>query len=128
MSEPEGPSLFPALAFVGVVKAVRQEYRIFRSANGDHAVISPSNRGSSSFHMTIVSKAKAESLKRIAVGKSFTTASLENDPRVREAFGDESGPGWRFDILLALYALTASGHLDMRRSGRKLVFTPKGEK
>jgi hypothetical protein len=47
-------SLFRALVHVGTVQAVRQEYHVFRTAEGGFVVFSPSTRGASSFHMSLV--------------------------------------------------------------------------
>jgi len=60
--------IFRAIMPVGTVQAVRQKYEVFRTAGGDYLVFSPSSRGSSSYHMTLVSSARVETL-AVAMGK-----------------------------------------------------------
>ncbi len=62
MSEAGLPNLFRAIGCVGTVKAVMQDYQVLRTAGGEFLVFSPSNRESSSFHMTKVSGEKADAL------------------------------------------------------------------
>jgi hypothetical protein len=120
--------LFRALVPVGNVTAVRQEYQVFRTAGGDFLVFSPSSRGSSSFHMTLVEAVKVDALVKVVGKKRVTTGSLMKDGKLEEVFG----PGdmvatrfdlLRFDLLMALYVLTALGKVEMTKSGRNLVFT-----
>ena len=117
--------LFRALAPMGAIEAVRQEYQVFRTAGGDYLVFSPSSRGSSSFHMTKVSAEKVEALARV-VGKGDTTGSLMKEKKLEEAFDSGDRISMRFDILMGLYILTALGKVRMERSGRKLVFSKIG--
>ncbi|MDA4126625.1 MAG: hypothetical protein OK452_05410 [Thaumarchaeota archaeon] len=116
-------NLFRALAGVGRVKAVRQEYQVFRSAGGDFVVFSPSSRGSSSFHMTRVPAEKVEALDKMLTSDSVTTGSLMKDGRLDEVFGSAEKVAKRFDLLMALYVLTALGKAEMKKSGRILVFS-----
>ena len=118
-------NLFRALAEVGSVQAVRQEYKVFRSAGGDFLVFSPSSRGTSSFHMTRVLGEKVEALGRMLTNDGVTTGSLMKDPRLEEVFGSGEKSAKRFDLLMALYVLTAFGKADMKKSGRTLVFSKR---
>jgi hypothetical protein len=117
------PDLFRALIPVGSVEAVRQEYQVFRSAGGDYVVFSPSNRGSSSYHMTLVQAAKVDAIARVVGKQGVTTGSLMKEPRLEEAFGPRDKVAVRFDLLMSLYVLTAMGRLEMKKDGRNLVFT-----
>jgi len=117
--------IFRALIPVGMVEAVRQEYEVFRTAGGDYMVFSHSSRGSSSFHVTLISSAKVEALVA-AMGKSgATTGSLMKDSRLEKAFGTEDRIARRFDILTGLYILAATGKAEMKKEGRNLVFTKR---
>jgi hypothetical protein len=121
----EGVSdMFRALGFVGTVAAVRQEYQAFRTVGGDFVVFSPSNRGTTSYHMTVVGADRVEAVARLVTKEGVTSGSLMKDKRVTEAFGEDR-VGLRFDLLMALYVLTAQGRVEMGRSGRNLVFTLK---
>ncbi len=120
---PEGVSdLFRALIPLGKVEAVRQEYQVFRTAGGDYLVFSPSSRGSASYHMTLVSSAKVEAIAAAVNKGGVTTGSLMKDPRLEEAFGAEDKIAMRFDVLIGLYVLVATGRADMKKDGRNLVF------
>ncbi|MDA4119763.1 MAG: hypothetical protein OK436_04160 [Thaumarchaeota archaeon] len=116
-------NLFRALVEVGSVQAVRQEYQVFRSAGGDFAVFSPSSRGSSSFHMTRVPAENVETLGKLLTKDGVTTGSLMKDERLEEVFGSGEKVAKRFDLLMALYVLTALGKAEMKKSGRILVFS-----
>ncbi len=117
--------LFRALVHVGTVEAVRQEYQVYRTAQGDYLVFSPSSRGTSAFHMTRVQAEKVEALAK-AVGKEgATTGSLMKERKLEEAFGSGEKVVMRFDLLMALYVLTALGRVEMQKSGRNLVFKSK---
>lgn len=117
--------LFRALVEVGRVRAVRQEYQVFRSAAGDFVVFSPSSRGSSSFHMTRVPGEKVEALGNMLTNDGVTTGSLMKDERLEEVFGSGEKVAKRFDLLMALYVLTALGKAEMKKSGRILVFSKR---
>jgi hypothetical protein len=85
-------------------------------------VLSPSSRGTLSYHLTLVSADKVEALSE-AVGKEgTTTGSLMKDKNLEEAFGPGDKVAARFDILMGLYVLSALGRVEMERSGRNLVF------
>lgn len=114
--------LFSALAEVGTVKAVRQEYHVFRTAGGEFFVFSPSSRGSSSFHMTQVPSEKVEAVAEVIGKEEVTTGSLLKEGRLEEVFGSGDKVAMRFDLLMALYVLVAQGKVDMRKSGRNLAF------
>jgi hypothetical protein len=115
-------NLFRALAPLGTVVAVRQEYQVFRSAGGDYVVFSPSARGSTSYHMTTVSSEKVEALAKV-VGRGVTTGSLIKDGRLENAFASKDKIAKRFDVLMGLYVLVATGRIKMERSGRSLLFS-----
>jgi len=116
-------NLFRALVEVGSVQAVRQEYQVFRSAGGDFVVFSPSSRGLSSFHMTRVPAENVEGLGKMLTKDGVTTGSLMKDKRLEEVFGSGEKVAKRFDLLMALYVLTALGKAEMKKSGRILVFS-----
>ena len=116
-------NLFRALVEVGSVQAVRQEYQVFRSAGGDFVVFSPSTRGSSSFHMTRVPGEKVEALGKMLTKDGVTTGTLMKDERLEQMFGSSEKVAKRFDLLMALYVLTAQGKAEMKKSGRILVFS-----
>jgi ferredoxin-fold anticodon binding domain-containing protein len=88
-------SLFRALVHVGTVQAVRQEYRVFRTAEGRFVVFSPSNRGTSSFHMSLVDAERVEALAEAVTNEGVTSGSLMKDDRLTEVFGvgRRCGPG-----------------------------------
>ncbi len=115
--------LFRSLFPVGTVEAIRQEYQVFRTAMGDYVVFSPSSRGSSSFHMTRVSSDKVEALWNAMGKERATTGSLMKEKKMEETFGAEDKVAMRFDILMGLYVLAASGRVEMQKEGRNLVFT-----
>lgn len=113
--------LFRPLGYVGTVQAVRQGYEVYRNSGGDFLVFSPSNRGAASFHMTVVSSMKVESVAGALTKAGVTSGSLLKNEEVARAFGME-GLALRFDLLMALYVLTALGRAKMERTGRNLVF------
>ena len=115
--------LFRALIPVGSVEAVRQEYQVFRTAGGDYLVFSPSSRGSSSYHMTLVQSAMVDAVAQVVGNQGATTGSLMKEPKLEEAFGPRDKVAARFDLLMSLYVLTAQGRLGMKKEGRNLVFT-----
>ncbi len=119
--------LFRALVPVGTVNAVRQEYQVFRAAGGDFLVFSPSSRGSSSYHMTVVESAKVEALQKVVGKQGVTTGSLMKEGRLEEAFGPTDKVATRFDLLMGLYVLTAMGRVEMEKEGRNLVFSRKDD-
>jgi hypothetical protein len=114
--------IFRALVPVGNVTAVRQEYQIFRTAGGDFLVFSPSSRGSSSFHLTRVDGDKVDALVEVIGKEAVTTGSLMKNSKLVEVFGSVDTVATRFDLLMALYVLTALGKVKMTKSGRNLVF------
>lgn len=119
--------LFRALVPVGTVGAVRQEYHVFRTAGGDFLIFSPSSRGSSSYHMTVVDSAKVEALQRVVGRQGVTTGSLMKEGKLEEAFGPTEKVATRFDLLMGLYVLTAMGKVEMKKEGRNLVFSRKDD-
>jgi hypothetical protein len=119
--------LFRALVPVGTVEAVRQEYEVFRTAGGDYLVFSPSSRGTSSFHMTMIDAAKVEALAKVVGRQGVTTGSLMKDGKLEEVFGAGDKVATRFDLLIGLYVLTAMGKVEMMKEGRNLVFRKKGD-
>jgi hypothetical protein len=120
-------SMFTPLAYVGTVEAVRQGYQIFRTAGGDYLVFNPSSRGGASFHMTLVSKEKVEAVEKGVTRSGVTSGSLLKDEKVAATFGPEDSLALRFDLLMALYILTALGRVDMEKSGRTLSFTKRAK-
>jgi hypothetical protein len=122
MAQSDVSDLFRALVHVGGVEAVRQQYRVFRSAAGDYVVFSPSSRGTLSYHMTIVPSDKVDALYEIMGKDGVTTGSLMKDKRLEESFGPRDKVAARFDVLMALYVLTALGKAEMEKEGRNLVF------
>jgi hypothetical protein len=122
MAQDDISDAFRALAHVGTVESVRQRYRVFRTAGGGFVVLSPSSRGTLSFHMTLISSEKVEALSEIVGRTGTTTGSLMKDERLRGVFGSEDNGSARFDVLMGLYVLSALGRVDMERSGRSLVF------
>jgi hypothetical protein len=122
--EREGVSdLFRAIIPVGKVEAVRLEYEVFRTAGGDYLVFSPSSRGSSSYHMTLVSSAKVEALAAVMGKGRVTTGSLMKEVKLEKTFRTEDRVAMRYDILIGLYILAATGRAEMKKEGRNLVFT-----
>ncbi len=117
---------FGAIAYVGTVKAVRQEYLVYRMASGDFVVFSRSSRSLSSYHMTIVPRGRAELLGRMAAKEALTSNLVLKDRRAADAFGGKDRTATRFDVLMTLYVLTAQGTLEMKKAGRSLVFTSRG--
>jgi len=117
--------IFRALIPVGTVEAVRQEYEVFRTAAGDYMVFSHSSRGSSSFHVTLISSAKVKALAAVMGNSGATTASLMKDSRLDKAFGTVDKIAKRFDVLIGLYVLAAMGKAEMKKEGRNLVFTKR---
>ena len=122
MAQSDVSDLFRALVPVGAVEAVRQQYTVFRSAGGDFLVFSPSSRGNFSYHMTVVSADKVEALRDVVGGTGVTTGLLLEDKRLEDAFGHGDRVAARFDILMALYVLSALGEVSMEKEGRNLVF------
>ncbi len=125
MPEDDISNLFAPITFLGKVEAIRQGYQVFRTAAGDYLVFSPSARGSSSFHMTKVTSGKVEAVEKALTKGGVTSGSLLKDMKVVEAFGKEDGLALRFDLLMALYILTALEKAEMTKTGRNLVFTKK---
>jgi hypothetical protein len=125
MSDGGLSDMFRAIGYVGAVKAVRQDYQVFRTAGGEFLVFSPSSRSSSSFHMARVSVEKADVLRKIVQKEDVTSGSLMRDDRVRDVFGSEDKVGLRFDLLMTLYVLAALGEVEMAKSGRNLSFSSK---
>jgi hypothetical protein len=117
--------LFRALVQVGTVEAVRQQYHVYRSATQDFVVLSPSNRGTSSYHLTQVPAEKVEALEKIVGKGGATTGSLMKESKLDAVFGTKENVAKRFDILMGLYVLTALGKVEMGKSGRNLIFTKK---
>lgn len=122
MAQGDVGDLFRALVHVGTVEAVRQQYRVFRSAGGDYVVFSPSSRGTLSYHMALVSGEKVEALFEAMGDGRVTTGSLLKSGKLEDAFGPADRVTFRFDILMGLYVLVALGRLEMEKEGRTLVF------
>ena len=117
--------IFRALIPVGRVEGVRQKYEVFRTAGGEYLVFSPSSRGSASFHMTLVSSARVETLTMAMGTAGVTTGSLMRDSRLEKAFGTRDKVAKRFDTLIGLYVLGATGRAEMKKEGKNLAFTKR---
>lgn len=128
MSQPDVSDLFRALVDVGTVEAVRQRYRVFRSVSEDYVVFSPSNRGTRSYHMAVVSADKVDAVYEAMEESRATTGSLMKDKKLGDAFGRGGDAGTRFDVLMALYVLTARGKVAMEKEGRTLAFRKTPER
>jgi hypothetical protein len=76
------------------------------------------------YHMTRVTSTKVEALRNITAKESVTSGSLMKDQRVVGAFGEGEKVALRFDLLMALYVLTALGEVETAKSGRNLIFKP----
>ena len=111
--------------YIGPVVGVKQEYQVFRTAGGDYVVFSKSNRGSTSFHMTFVPAARVEALRQLCPKKGTTSGSLLKEKKVIEIFGTGDRAALYFEVLTTLYVLAAMSVVEVRKSGRNLVFTPK---
>lgn len=125
MSSDELRAILGGPEYVGRVAGVKQEYHVFRTGKGDFVVFSKSNRSSTSFHMTFVASAKAEALSLFVPEKGTSSGSLLREKKVAEIFGIEEKSSLYFEVLTALYVLAARGVVEITKSGRNLVFTPK---
>lgn len=123
MEQTDISDMFRALIHIGTVEAVRQQYHVYRAATGDYLVLSPSSRGSSSYHMTQVLSEKVEALERVIGKGGVTTGSMMKEEKLEEVFGPKENVAKRFDLLMGLYVLTALGKVEMKKSGRNLVFS-----
>lgn len=127
MEQSDVSDLFRVLVHVGTVEAVRQNYQVYRTAGGRYLVFSPSNRGSTSFHMTVVPEEKVEALAKLLGKEEVTTGSLMKEKKLEGVFDLEDKVAVRFDLLMGLYVLTAAGRAEMKKSGRNLGFTRRTE-
>jgi hypothetical protein len=125
MPDPELREILGGPDYIGPVVGVKTGYQVFRTGRGDFVVFSKSNRGSASFHMTFVRAARVEALGRLLPKEGATSGSLLKDKRVVEAFGMEDRAALYFEVLTTLYVLAAMGVVEVKKSGRSLVFTPK---
>ena len=112
--------LFRALISLGTAEAIRQEYEVFRTAGGDYLVFSPSGRGSSPYHMTPVSTGKVEAIAAVMGTGRATASSLMEDPNLEAAFCTDDKGAKRFNVLISLYILAATGGATLFR--RSLFF------
>lgn len=111
--------------YIGPVSGTKQEYQVFRTARGDYAVFSKSNRSSMSFHMTLISARWVEELNRLIPREGTTSGTLIRQTEVTAVFGSEQRDELYFELLTTLYVLAALGRVDIGKSGRSLVFTPR---
>ncbi|HEV2390636.1 MAG TPA: hypothetical protein VGS04_07935 [Nitrososphaerales archaeon] len=111
--------------YIGPVAGVKQEYHVFRTARGDYVVFSKSNRGSTSFHMTFDPSARVETLKQLIPKKGATSGSLLKEKGLVETFGIDDKAALYFEVLTTLYVMAALGIVEITKSGRNLVFTPR---
>jgi len=125
MSEAELREILGGPEYIGPAIGVKQEYQVFRTARGDFVVFSKSNRGSSSFHMSFVSASRVTALRQLIPKKGTTSGSLLKEKKVVETFGSEDRDVLYFEVLTTLYVLAAVGAVEITKSGRNLVFTPK---
>ena len=117
--------IFGGPEYIGPVLGVKQEYHIFRTGRGDYVVFSKSNRSMTSFHMTFVPESRVDALRQVVPKEGTTTGSLAKDKRVAEAFGTADKQALYFEVLTTLYILAAMNFLQVTKSGRNLVFTPR---
>ena len=111
--------------YVGPVTAVKQEYQVFRTSRGDFVVFSKSNRSATSFHMTFVPATKVEGLMGVIPKGGTTSGILLKQKKVGEIFPGESRQEVYFEVLTTLYVLAALNAVEISKSGRNLVFTPR---
>jgi hypothetical protein len=71
---------------------------------------------------------RVEALAQAVTKEGVTSGSLMKDDRLTEVFGGREKKWTRFDLLMALYVLTAQGRVEMSKSGRNLVFAKKAVK
>ncbi len=117
--------IFGGPEYIGQVAGGRQEYEVFRTPKGDYAVLSKSNRSATSFHMTFVPEVMVESLRAAIPKKGTTSSMLLKDKKVIDMFGVEDKDAFYFEVLTTLYVLAYLGAVEIAKSGRNLVFTPK---
>ena len=125
MSAAELREILGGPEYIGPVIGVKQEYHVFRTARGDFVVFSKSTRGSKSFHMSFVSASRVATLRESIPKKGTTSGSLLKEKAVVEAFGSEDRDVLYFEVLTTLYVLAAVGAVEVAKSGRNLVFTPR---
>jgi len=75
--------------------------------------------------MTFVPEVRIEILKQVIPKKGTTSNSLLKERRMLEAFGGQDRRVLCFEVLAALYVLVALGIVEISKSGRNLVFTPR---
>ncbi|MDA4131901.1 MAG: hypothetical protein OK454_02070 [Thaumarchaeota archaeon] len=125
MSSTELREILGGPEYIGPVVGVKQEYQVFRTARGDFVVFSKSNRGTTSFHMSFVPATRVEALRQMIPKKGATSGSLLKDKKVIEMFGTEDKDALYFEVLTTLYVLAGIGVVEITKSGRNLMFTPK---
>ena len=75
--------------------------------------------------MSLVEAEKVDAVAEAVNKDGVTTGSLMKDDNLTEAFGEGNEAETRYDVLMALYVLTAQGAVEMNKVGRNLVFTKK---
>ncbi len=123
MSNPDLRELLGGPEYIGPAVGVKQEYQVFRTGRGDFVVFSKSNRSATSFHMTFVPASRVEVLRQAVPEKGTTSGSLLKDKAVAKAFGTKERDALYFEVLTTLYVLAALGVVEVRKSGRNLVFS-----
>jgi hypothetical protein len=119
--------IFGGPVYLGVVTGVKQEYHVLRTARGDYAVFSKSNRGGSSFHMTFVRASKVEFVTRLIPESGTTARSVAAERSLSKEFETDDEDSLYFEVLTTLYVIAALGAVEVRRSGRSLLFVPVGD-
>ena len=125
MSSPAVREIMSGPAYVGPVAGVKQEYDVYKTARGDFAVFSRSNRGSASFHVTFIPAARVAALREAIPPEGTSTGALLKDERVASTFDAEDRDVLYFEVLTSLYVLAALGDVEVTKSGRNLVFVPR---
>jgi len=117
--------IFSGPEYIGQVAGVKTEYHVFRTGRGDYVVFSKSNRSMTSFHMTFVPESRVDALRQSIPKDGTTSGAMAANKKVAEAFGTESKEGLYFEVLTTLYVLSAMNIVQITKSGRNLIFTPR---
>jgi hypothetical protein len=126
MASPELRDIMSGPEYVGPVLGVKSEYHVYRTAKRDFVVFTKSNRGKTSFHVTFVAETRVEALKELVPEDGTTSGALLKDARVAEIFREDDRDALYFEVLTTLYILAALSFVEITKSGRNLLFTPKG--
>ena len=124
-SSPELRRILGGPEYIGPVTGVKTEYHVFRTARGDFVAFSKSSRSITSFHMTFVPATWAETIREALPDAGATAGDLSKQVVVAETFGTKEKEALYFEVLTTLYVLAALGKVEITKSGRSLLFTPK---